>query len=103
MIRSCAFSLRIPLDLMDKLVNAIKEEKFDSISEAMRSYIELGMHIQSYQPKIKDPEFLKSIEELKKTDGVIRWINTLTDVQIDAIATALQMEKNNRYEKKNSS
>jgi len=98
MIRSCSFSLRVPLELLDKLVNAVKEDKFPSISEAMRSYIELGIRVESYKTKIKDPEFLKTIEELKQSEGIIEWSNALTNQQIDAIATALKMEKERRYE-----
>ncbi len=100
MIRSCNFSIRFPLELLDSLEKNVKEGKFSSVSEAIRSYIELGMHVESYKTMIKDPKFLKSIEELKKTEGIFHWIETLTDEQVDSIATALKMEKENRYENK---
>ena len=100
MIRSCLFSLRIPLELLDSLERNVKEGKFSSVSEAIRSYIELGMHVESYKIMIKDPKFLKSIEQLKQNEGVFHWIETLTDEQVNAIATALKMEKENRYENK---
>jgi len=96
--RSCSFSLRLPLDLLDKLDKTVKEAKFSSISEAIRSYVELGIHVESYKTMIKDPKFLKSIEDLKRTEGIFHWIETLTDEQVDAITTALKMEKENRYE-----
>ena len=100
MNRSCSFSLRLSLELLDKLDNTVKEGKFSSISEAIRSYVELGMHVESYKTMIKDPKFLKSIEQLKQNEGVFHWVETLTDEQVDAIATALKMEKENRYENK---
>ena len=99
MIRSCAFSLRVPIELMDKLVDSVKEGKYDDVSKAMRSYIEIGMQVESFEPKINDPEFLKKIEELKETDGVFHWVDSLNDQQVDAIATALKMQKEKRYEK----
>ena len=98
MIRSCNFSIRLPLDLLASLERHVKEGKFSSVSEAIRSYIELGMHVESYKTMIKDPKFLKSIEDLKRTEGIFHWIETLTDEQVDSIATALKMEKENRYE-----
>jgi len=98
MIRSCSFSIRLPLELLDSLARNVKEGKFSSVSEAIRSYIELGMHVESYKTIIKDPQFLKSIEELKQTEGVFHWIETLTDEQVNAIAIALKMEKEKRYE-----
>jgi len=100
MNRSCSFSLRLQLNLLDKLDNTVKEGKFSSISEAIRSYVELGMHVESYKTMINDPKFLKSIEELKRTEGIFHWIETLTDDQVDSIATALKMEKDSRYENK---
>ncbi len=98
MIRSCSFSLRIPLDLLDQLENKVKEGKFQSIAEAMKSYIKVGIHVESYKTMIKDPAFLKSIEELKQTEGLFDWIETLKDNEVDAIASALQMEKEKRVE-----
>lgn len=88
------------MDLLDSLERHVKEGKFSSVSEAIRSYIELGMHVESYKTIIKDPQFLKSIKELKQTEGVFHWTETLTDEQVDAIATALKMEKEKRYENK---
>ena len=100
MNRSCSFSLRMPNNLLDRLENAVKDGKFRSISEAIREYTEVGMHVETYKTKIKDPKFLKSIEELKKTEGVFKWTEKLSDEEVDAVATALKMEKEKRYENK---
>jgi len=97
MKRSCNFSIRMSLDFLDKLENSVKSGKFASVSEALRSYSEVGMYVESYKTVIKDPEFLKSIEELKRTEGVFHWLETLTDEQADAITTALKMEKEKRF------
>jgi len=98
MKRSCSFSLRIPADLLDNLENKVKDGKFQSISGAIKSYIEVGMHVESYKTMIKDPAFLKSIEELKQTEGLFQWTETLKDNEVDAIASALKFEKEKRYE-----
>ena len=98
MKRTSLLSLRISLDLLDKLENTVKEGKLSNISEAIRYYVELGMYVESYKSMIKDPEFLKTIEELKQTEGVFNWLETLNDTQMDAIATAIKMEKEKRYE-----
>ncbi len=84
--------------MFDKLENKVNEGKFQSISEAIKSYIEVGMHVESYKTMIKDPAFLKSIEELKQTEGLFQWTETLKDNEVDAIASALKYEKEKRYE-----
>lgn len=98
MHHSCSYSLRLPLDLLDKLEKTVNEGKFTSMAEAVRSYVKVGMHVESYKTMIKDPEFLKSIEELKQTEGIFQWTETLSDEQADAIAMALKMEKEKRHE-----
>ena len=96
--RSSLLSLRMSNDMLDKLENKVKENKFGSISEAIRSYVEVGMYIESCKTMIRDPAFLKSIEELKQTEGLFQWIETLKDNEVDAIASALKFEKEKRYE-----
>ena len=96
--RSILLSLRIPNDMLDMLENTVKEGKFENVSKAIRSYVELGMHVESLKSMIKDPVFLKSIEELKQTEGLFQWTETLKDNEVDAIASALKFEKEKRYE-----
>ncbi len=96
MKKSCVFNLRVSLELIDRLETEVKQEKFKSVSDAIRQYCDLGIKVESFKTSIKDPEFIKSIGELKQTDGVFQWIETLTDEQTDAIAYALQMEKEKR-------
>ena len=70
MIRSCSFSIRFPLELLDSLERNVKEGKFSSVSEAIRSYIELEMHIDSYKTIIKDPKF-QTKNMCRETDLVL--------------------------------
>ena len=99
MNRSCMFSLRLPVAFLENLEKSVKEEKFESVSQGMRYYIELGMLAESFKPSVKDPEFVKSIKELKQNDGLFDWIETLTFEQADAIASALEMTRANRIKK----
>jgi len=95
---SCSFSLRIPLVLYEKFEKSVKEGKFPSVSEAIRSYTKVGMHVESYEPKLEDPKFLKSIEDLKQEEGILQWAETLTESQLDAVVMAMKMERERRYE-----
>jgi len=96
MQHSCCISLRLPLEFLEKLESSVKQGKFPYVSEAIRSYAGVGMLVESYKTMIKDPDFLKSIDDLKKTDGIFQWVETLTDVEADAIKTAIEIEKERR-------
>lgn len=87
MKRSCNFHFILPIELLEKLETKVKEKKFVSIVKAIRSYIKIGMHVESYKTIIKDPEFLKSIEELK-TNQKDRSVQTKpnTDNEYDVVA-----------------
>lgn len=100
MKRSTIISLRVSLEFLDQMEQAVKEEKFQSISEAIRTYAEVGLRTEKFKMTITDPEFLKSIDELKQNDGIFNWLETLTDSQADAIASAIQLEKEQRYAKR---
>ena len=97
--RSFIISLRLDNELLEKLekTTQLPEKKFSSVSEAIRNYTELGMLAESYQHEIKNPEFIKSIDELKQGDKVFEWLQTLGDAQLDAIFMASKMEKEGRY------
>jgi len=97
--RHTLFSIRMPFDLIDKLEAKVKENKFKSISDAVRQYVQVGIHVESIKSKIKDPDFIKSVEHLKQEDNLIHWAKNLKDNEIDAISLTIQTEKENRYAK----
>ena len=99
MNRSVVFNLRFPADLLDQIekITEDQDNKFKSISEAIRYYIKIGILIESYKLLIKDPAFLESIEQLKQGDRIFHWSETLEDQHLDALMTALKMEKDRRY------
>ena len=90
------FSLRIDFDLFDKLESKVKEGKFKNVSEAIRKNMELGLFVDNLKPNIKDPVFLKSMEDIRRNDSIFDWLGALTDEQINAIYTAAAMEKEKR-------
>lgn len=90
-------SIRLPLDLWQELGRKIEEHKFPSISEALRSYTILGMKIESFKHEISNPDFMKTIDELKQGNALFEWFATLQVEQIEAISLAAQMEKENRF------
>ncbi len=99
MKKSIPVSIRLPLDMIFKLesLTSGNEKKFATISEAIRSHIEVGFMVASMKSKIKDPEFLNSIEEIKKKESIFEWVATLRDNELSAIQTACQMERDGRY------
>ena len=101
MKHSISFSLRISLELLEKIEKAVQEKKFASVSEAMKYYIELGILVESYKTTIKDADFVRTIGQLKQNDSIFQWLETLTDEQTDAIAYALNMEKEKRNAHRN--
>jgi len=99
MKKSIPFSIRLPLDMVFKLEELTNgaEKKFATVSEAIRDLIEVGLMVNTMKAKIKDPEFLKSIEEIKKKEMIFDWVTTLRDNEMNAIQVAIQMEKDARY------
>ena len=97
MTRSCNIGVRIPLDLIEKIDKSVQEGKFPNTSEAIRSYVILGMRIESFKSSIKNLEFLKHIDELKKGNQLIEWVSTLKENELEAIQMAVQMERDGRY------
>jgi len=90
-------SVRIPFDSWKEL-NEKKEEKlFKSIAEGVLTYFLLGMKIEKFKQQIKDPEFLKSINELKHNDKIFEWLETLTESQKEGISFAIQIDRENHH------
>jgi metal-responsive CopG/Arc/MetJ family transcriptional regulator len=87
----------LPIELVEKLDKKVEDRTFSCRAEALRAYCQLGLKAEHFKKQINNPEFLRSIEELKHNDGIFEWIATLTEQQEDAIAFAIQMDKEQRY------
>jgi len=90
-------TIRTPQDLWNMLSEKVDDKTFPNISDAYRSYALLGLKIESYKAQIKDPEFLKSIEEMRQNNSIFEWLATLSESQKEGISFALQMDKESRY------
>lgn len=89
--------LRVPLDLLEQIDKKVEEKKFGNRTNAVLSYLQMGLHVESFKTSIKDPEFLKHIDDLKQGNSLFEWAETMTDDQRDAIASAIQFVKENKY------
>lgn len=89
--------LRVPLDLLQQIDKKVTERKFTNRTDAVLSYIQMGIHVESFKASIKDPEFLKHIDELKQGNQLFEWAETLKDNERDAIASALQFVKESKF------
>ncbi len=99
MKRSSSISIRLPNELLDNIEILMKTGKFGTHSQAIRYCIELGMKVESLRPKVKDSEFLKSIDFLKEGDNMFSWMSGLTDNQLDGLVSAVHMERDERLKK----
>jgi Arc/MetJ-type ribon-helix-helix transcriptional regulator len=88
-----SISVRMPCELLEKLEEKITIKQFKDRSEAIRSYVELGLHVESYRSSIKDPEFLKSMEDLRQDDKIFEWMSSLKENELTAIKTAIELER----------
>jgi metal-responsive CopG/Arc/MetJ family transcriptional regulator len=86
----------LPIELVQELDSKVEDRTFSCRAEALRAYCQLGLKAEQFKKQIKDPEFLKSIDEMKQNDGIFEWLATLTPDQENAIAFAIQMDKEQR-------
>ena len=86
-------TIRVPFDLWEQINKKVEQKMFRSIPEALRTYCQLGMKIEQFKEQIKDPEFLKSIDELKRNDSIFEWLATLSSEQKGAIKFAIEVER----------
>ena len=95
--RSSMISFRIENWLLDELEEDVKQKLFPSVSDAVREYTKLGRLARKYKNKLVDPQFLKTIEDLKKNDSLFQWAAALKDNELDALIYAMKMEKEGRH------
>lgn len=86
-------SIKWPLDLYHLLNAKVEAKTFPNFSEAVRAYAQLGLRVESFKYEIKNPEFLKSIDELKMNDSIFEWLETLSQTQKEAISFAIQIDR----------
>lgn len=96
--KTTSITFRVEENLIDKLNSSITKNNFGTVSDALKHYIELGMLAESFKTEVQNPDFLKSIDELKQSDGLFQWVETLTENQKDALSYALKQAREVQYE-----
>lgn len=89
-------SIRIPFELFEELKVKMNEKKISSISEGIRSYFQLGLWVERIKTEVRDPDFVKKIDDLKKGNALFEWTQTLTEEQARAIRDAITLDLDSR-------
>jgi len=96
-------SLRMTRELWTQINNLVENNDSPDFSHAVRSLIEGGLWLIEHKNDLKDPEkSQKVVEEYNsKMDekNLFTWTAQLTDIQIDGMKMALELEKENRIKK----
>lgn len=90
-------SIRVPFQMFEELNKKVEEKNYKSIAEAIRSYCHLGLWVERVKTQVKDPEFLRKIDDLKKGNALIEWSQTLSENEAMAIRDAINIELDLRF------
>lgn len=82
--------------MVEKLDKLVLKKEFKDRSDGIRQLVTVGTFVLENKPKIKDPEFIRSMEELRKNDSIIDWTRSLTDSELYAIYQAIELERETR-------
>ena len=100
---SVLISLRMTRELWAQINNLIDEKSIPDFSHSTRSLIEAGLWLLEHKNDLTDPEkSQKLIEEYNskiKEDTLFDWTAQLTDMQIEGMQDALEIEKEKRFKK----
>lgn len=77
----------------------MREKGMSSLSETIRMYSELGLFIDNIKHEVKNPEFLRQLEEIMNENKIFEWTSSMTDDQLNAIKMAVELEREQRYKR----
>jgi len=104
---SATISLRISHELWEQVYSLFEAGLCNTFSDAARSLIEAGLWLHTHKNDIQDPKkSQKLVEEWNakmNEKEIFDWTKQLTDSQKDAIRGALELEKEDRFNKFSSS
>lgn len=89
-------SIRIPFEMFEELKGKMQEKKINTVSEGIRSYCQLGLWVERIKTEVKNPEFIKKIDELKQGNALFEWSQTLTEEQARAVRDAITLDLDSR-------
>ena len=96
-------SLRMPRELWSQINYLVESNENPDFSHAARSLIEAGLWLLEHKKDLTDPEKSQQvIEEYNskiKEDTLFDWTAQLTDMQIEGMQDALEIEREKRIKK----
>ena len=98
-----SISLRIPRELWFKINELVGGRNCPDFSHAARALIEAGIWLNEHKTDLTDPEKSQKLIEkynskLNEKD-VFDWVGQLSDLQIEGLQIAFELEKEKRHQK----
>ena len=94
--RKVSITMRIELDLRDRIEALVKEGEWSSVSGGCANLAELGMIVMDNKDKVKEGTAGKLVQTLKKaceTGEVLDWANSVPEDKVLNIIEALQLAR----------
>ncbi|MCY4490000.1 MAG: hypothetical protein OXC46_00880 [Thaumarchaeota archaeon] len=97
-------TIRLPMDVMEKISNDVTTGQHKNKSTAALEYIKVGIRISEYQELLKDPskskEFQKKMHDIVQNEKLEGWIESLSSQQLEGLLGLMQIEKEKRYDQR---
>ena len=97
-------SIRVPMQIAEKIEDDINTGMFSNKSSAVNSYLKVGIRISEYQIMLKDPEkakeFQKKMHDIVQNENLEGWLESLSVQQLEGFLGLLQIEKEKRFEQR---
>jgi len=94
-------SVRMSLELWSEINKFVEDGICKNFSESARVLIQGGLKLQDFKQVVNDPsklnQFIDEMNSIMKKEQIFDWTKSLNDQQIEAIGTALKMEKESRF------
>lgn len=91
----------MPLELIQKLDERVKDKTYKTRAEALRTYVQLGIRVEEFKKITQDPEkykeFLTTMNQSMESGSILQWIEGLDSSKISGLEFALSMEREKRF------
>lgn len=100
---SVLISLRMTRELWSKINDLIDDRTIPDFSHAVRTLIDGGLWLLEHKNDLMDHEKTKKVVEEHNSKSneknLFAWVEQLTDIQIQGMNSALELEKEKRIKK----
>ena len=97
---STTISLRMSIELWTKISNLVNGKDCPNFSHAARSLIQAGLWLNEHKNDLTNPEtsqkFIEEYNSKTNENNLFAWTGQLTDIQIQGMQSALELEKEKR-------